>query len=45
MYFHVFGDEMYTDADFELEAIRMNMGKPLEVIQDHLKEEAMKKIY
>ena len=32
MYFHVFGDEMQTDADFELEAIRVNLGKPLEVI-------------
>ncbi|CAD8157218.1 unnamed protein product [Paramecium octaurelia] len=45
MYFHVFGDEMQTDADFELEAVRANLGKPLEVIQDHLKEDAMKKIY
>ncbi|CAD8078075.1 unnamed protein product [Paramecium primaurelia] len=45
MYFHVFGDEMQTDADFELEAVRVNLGKPLEVIQDHLKEDAMKKIY
>ncbi|CAD8094375.1 unnamed protein product [Paramecium sonneborni] len=45
MYFHVFGDELQTDADFELEAVRINLGKPLEVIQDHLKEDAMKKIY
>ncbi|CAD8097929.1 unnamed protein product [Paramecium sonneborni] len=45
MYFHVFGDELQTDADFELEAVRVNLGKPLEVIQDHLKEDAMKKIY
>ncbi|CAD8143464.1 unnamed protein product [Paramecium pentaurelia] len=45
LFFSVFGDELQNDEEFDLEVIRQNMGKPLEVIQDHMKEESIKKIF
>ncbi|CAD8051036.1 unnamed protein product [Paramecium sonneborni] len=45
LFFSVFGDELQNDEEFDLEIVRQNFGKPLEVIQDHLKEESIKKVF
>ncbi|CAK71130.1 unnamed protein product (macronuclear) [Paramecium tetraurelia] len=45
LFFSVFGDEPQNDEEFDLEILRQNMGRPLEIIQDHLKEESIKKVF
>ncbi|CAD8158924.1 unnamed protein product [Paramecium octaurelia] len=44
-FFSVFGDDLQNDEEFDLEVIRQNMGKPLEIMQDHLKEDSIKKLF
>ncbi|CAD8134412.1 unnamed protein product [Paramecium pentaurelia] len=45
LFFSVFGHEPQNDEQFDLEVLRNNIGKPLEIIQDHLKEESIKKVF
>ena len=46
LYFQVFGEDQFqNEAEFELDAIRNNFNKPLEMIMDHMKDESIKKVF